>query len=374
MHRPQREQARQILSERGVEAALFADPHSVTWLTGFAAPVELGANPFAGAPPLVWYAEGRFTLVIVDALAEAAAPFGRETDGAVAAYLGYTIEQPIDGLSELRQVLRDLCAGASRTVAVELAATTAAVLDVLRESLSANSIVDATDWLKPVRRIKTDEEIAKLRENFRLTDIGHRAAADATRAGAREIDVWGAIHAAVDTAAGRRVPLGNDCAIGYRKSNTGGWPLDYVIRPGDSLIVDLSTIRYGYWSDSCNTYYPAHPTPRQSELRAIAAEALALGRSLLKPGAIARDIDRELRAFMVRAGQPVYPHHTGHGVGLSGHEAPRLVPYSDETLAPGMVIMLEPGIYYPGETGVRLEDAFLITPTGAEQLTTHLLG
>ncbi|MBI5880098.1 MAG: aminopeptidase P family protein [Chloroflexi bacterium] len=373
MHQFQRDQTRQLLRERGVDAALFADPHSVTWLTGFVASIELGPNLFAGALPLVWYADGRFTLVVVDALAEAASPFGREPDGAVASYLGYTIEQPIEGLRGLLDVLSGLWGNASRNVAVEIMAVTAAVLDVLRVGPPVRAPIDATDWLKPLRCIKTAEEIAKLRENFRLTDIGHRAAAEATRAGAREIDVWAAIHAAIDSATGCRVPLGNDCVVGYRQANIGGWPLDYVIRPGDSLIVDLSTIRHGYWSDSCNTYYPAHPTARQSELRAIAAAALAYGATLLKPGAVARDIDRELRAFMVRAGQPVYPHHTGHGVGVSGHESPRIVPYCEETLAAGMVIMLEPGAYYPGETGVRLEDAFLITPDGAERLTTHLL-
>jgi Xaa-Pro aminopeptidase len=74
---------------------------------------------------------------------------------------------------------------------------------------------------------------------------------------------------------------------------------------------------------------------------------------------------------MANAGYPVYPHHTGHGVGVSGHEAPRLVPYNDEVLEEGMVIMLEPGIYLPGETSVRLEDAVLIQRNGVEVLTHH---
>ncbi len=96
-----------------------------------------------------------------------------------------------------------------------------------------------------------------------------------------------------------------------------------------------------------------------------------MGISLVQPGAVARDIDRQVREFIAAKGYPVYPHHTGHGVGVSGHEAPRLVPYSEEVLQAGMVIMLEPGIYFPGQTGVRLEDALLVTPTGAELLTHH---
>jgi Xaa-Pro aminopeptidase len=220
--------------------------------------------------------------------------------------------------------------------------------------------------------VKTPEEITKLRENFRLTDIGQRAASAAVHAGQREIDGWEAAHMAIHQAAGCRVPVGNDCVVGYRQANIGGWPLDYPLRANDSLIVDLSTIRYGYWSDSCNTFYAGNPTPKQQEMRAVIAETLALGASLLRPGAVAKDIDRAMRQFIAKAGHAEYPHHGGHGVGVSGHEAPRIVAYNDETLAENMVVLLEPGTYLPGETGVRLENAYLITADGAEQLTTHL--
>jgi Xaa-Pro aminopeptidase len=102
-----------------------------------------------------------------------------------------------------------------------------------------------------------------------------------------------------------------------------------------------------------------------------AFNALELAASLLRPGAVAKDIDQTVRQFIADAGYPVYPHHTGHGVGVSGHEAPRIVPHNETVLEPGMVIMLEPGIYFPGEAAVRLEDAFLITADGYEVLTHH---
>ena len=102
-----------------------------------------------------------------------------------------------------------------------------------------------------------------------------------------------------------------------------------------------------------------------------ATAALEFAISLVKPGAVASEIDRRVRQFIAGAGYPVYPHHTGHGVGVSGHEEPRIVPYNDVRLEPGMVIMLEPGIYFPGETAVRLEDALLVTEDGAELLTRH---
>jgi Xaa-Pro aminopeptidase len=219
--------------------------------------------------------------------------------------------------------------------------------------------------------IKTQEELARLRRNFALTDIGHAAARKAVQTGAREIDVWNALHSAIQAAAGCRVPVGNDCVVGYRQQNIGGWPEDKEIRPHDSVIVDISVLLDGYWSDSCATYYAGERTPQQQKLHGIITDALDFTLSLLRPGAVAREIDEKVRAFIRDAGCEVYPHHTGHGLGVSGHEAPRIVPYSDEVLQPGMVIAVEPGTYIPGETGVRLEDVVLITSDGAELLTHH---
>lgn len=373
MHRPQREQTHALLTERGVDAALFASPASITWLTGFAPPVQTGANPFAAAPPLLWWADGKFTLLVVDGLAPLAAAFGDEEDGGVATYRSYTIDGPIDSARHLRDLLQALWSAHGRLqhIGIESAALPAAVTGVLAGAQGGAQWVVIDGWLAPLRMVKTDEELSKLRENFRLTDIGHAAARSAVVAGAREIDVWEAARTAVEQAAGCRVPMGNDCIVGYRQENIGGWPLDFALHDGDSIIVDLSTIRHGYWSDSCATYVAGAPDERQRTIHRVASEALALGAGLLRPGAVAGEIDRQVRAFIAGAGYAVYPHHTGHGVGVTGHEAPRLIPGSTAVLEAGMVILLEPGIYFPGETGVRVEDAFLIVEDGAQRLTTH---
>ena len=219
--------------------------------------------------------------------------------------------------------------------------------------------------------VKTDEELATLHANFAQTDLGHRVARKAVRSGQREIDVWTEIHGAIERAAGHRVPLGNDCVVNTRQANIGGWPEATRLGPQDSMIIDLSTIDQGYWSDSCATYYAGDPTPEQRTAHQLVADALDYAVSLVRPGVKANTIDRKTRSFIVDAGYPDYPHHTGHGVGVSGHEEPRIVPYNEQVLEEGMVIMLEPGIYLPGKIGVRLEDALLVTADGAEILTKH---
>src|SRR5262249_40921855 len=146
----------------------------------------------------------------------------------------------------------------------------------------------------------------------------------------REIDIWNAAHDAIHAAAGRRVPLGNDCVSGRRISNIGGWPEAIELEEHDSIIVDLSAVDEGYWSDSCATYFAGERTELQTKIHRVVSDALEYGISLVRPGAVCKDIDQKVRKFIADAGYPVYPHHTGHGVGVSGHESPRIVPYNDE--------------------------------------------
>ena len=373
-HTEQRQRTHALLQEKGIQRALFTNINSVKWLTGFAPPVQLGPNFFLGGPPLVWYKDGHFTLVLLDGQAGAVANLSGTTDCTLLTYQGYTIQQPIAGGERLREALESLLrkSGPSGAIGIEQQDTTMLIAQLLDQALPTGAGLTPIDgWLVPLRAVKSAAEIQKLRDNFRLTDIGHAAARQAVQAGQREIDVWAATHSAIQQAVGERVALGNDCVVGYRQNNIGGWPGDLEIRPHDNVIVDLSTILHGYWSDSCATYYAGEPTAEQVKLHKTCAAALDFATSLVKPGAVAREIDQQVRQFMSKAGYAIYPHHTGHGVGVTGHEEPRIVPYNEWVLEPGMVIMLEPGAYFPGQFGARLEDGMLVTTDGVEVLTKH---
>lgn len=373
MHREQRARAHQKLQNAGISRALFANNSSVRWLTGFAPPIQLGPSPFAGGPSLVWYDTGHFTLIVLDGQADSVADLAQDPDCDLVTYPGYTIERPIQGGDRLAEVLRTVLPhDAAAVVGLEMNDVPVRVWQCLRDGLTADPEWRAIDgWLEPLRMVKTDEELRKLRENFRLTDVAHAAARQAVAPGKREIDIWNEICAAVQAETGQRVPIGNDCVVGYRQNNIGGWPEELEIRAEDSVIVDLSTVLDGYWSDSCATYYAGEPNERQIQMHRMAENALDYAISLVRPGAIAREIDAKVRQFVEDAGYAVYPHHTGHGVGVTGHEGPRIVPYCEDVLEEGMVIMLEPGTYIPGVGGVRLEDAMLVTGDGVELLTHH---
>jgi Xaa-Pro aminopeptidase len=378
MHEEQRQRTRERLERASLSRALFADVNSIKWLTGFNPPVQLGSNFFLGGPPLLWYVDGHFTLIVLDGQADSVAAFGGQPGCDLHTYEGYTIQKPITGSQNLATVLQEVISARPGIgpVGVESRHFTMYLRDLLSEDIFrvGTTWQPIDEWLVPLRMVKTDEEIAKLGDNFALSDLGHRVAREVTKPGVREIDVWTAIHSAIEQEVGGRVPLGNDCVVGYRQNNIGGWPGDLTIGEADSLIVDLSTIRHGYWSDSCATYYATQPGEEQAAAHRMIEEALSFAISLIRPGALANEIDRKVRGFIEERGYPVYPHHTGHGVGVTGHEEPRIVPYNEVALEPGMVILLEPGTYFPGQWGVRLEDAVLVTEDGAKVITTHEKG
>ncbi|MEX0600242.1 MAG: aminopeptidase P family N-terminal domain-containing protein, partial [Rhodothermales bacterium] len=221
MHETQRQRTRDLLKKRGLDRALFAHLDSVKWLTGYAPGVQLGGNHFAGGPALVWYEDGHFTLVVLDMEAEAAEGFDGESDGTLLTYPGYAVEESITSPENILAALDGLLQRSTKrgAIGVEKHHLPAHLF----ERLSGHGEPVSIDRrLVPLRMVKSDEEIAKLRRNFELADLGHRIAAEATRPGVREIDVWTAIHGAINREVGYRIPLGNDCVVGYREPNNIG--------------------------------------------------------------------------------------------------------------------------------------------------------
>ncbi len=368
IHTEQREKTDLLLKSKGMNAALFANPETITWLTGFAPFIEMGQSPYSGGPALIWYQGGEFTLIVMDGEAADLFPMGIP----VLKYKGYTYEAPFAGVENLKFVLKGLVGRRGRQpgkTGCEKAHLPACLYELLLESGLPLSM---DGWLNPMRVVKTAEELEKLSASFALVDAGQTAAREAVRVGLREIDLWELVHGTVNRLAGERVALGNDCVVSYREDNSGGFPRDLPLRPGDSLLLDLGARYRGYWSDSCATYYPTGLSQDQARMYQVVQDALDLAISLVKPGRPANEIDWKVRELIGKSGYPVYPHHTGHGVGASSHEEPRITPYNQNRLETGMVILLEPGIYLPQKAAVRLEDGVIVTETGATLLTHHL--
>jgi Xaa-Pro dipeptidase len=340
--------AARALEAVGCDAFVASDPFTVTWLTGFAADETWGPNPFAVAPLAVVRSDSSVVAIVSEDEAPALAGSGCE----VVAYAGFSLG-PLDPYDGRRAALASL--GLRGRVAVEDGALLVPGVEPVQ--------ADAHE-LRLLRAVKDDDEIARIRAAIVLCDVGQAAARAALRSGASELEAWRSVQSAMEQAAGERLSILCDFASGERSAESGGPPGARVLRDGDLTIVDLVPRLAGYYGDSCSTIAVGDVPAEVRSAHARCGEALERGLAALEPGKIAGDLDA-----LVRKGLD-YPHHSGHGLGVSAHEEPRIVPGSETVLAPGMFVALEPGTY-PGPWGMRLERIALITETGCEILSQH---
>jgi Xaa-Pro aminopeptidase len=150
------------------------------------------------------------------------------------------------------------------------------------------------------------------------------------------------------------------------------------LRMGEPVLVHCNSYVGGYWTDITRTYVLGEPDARLHALQQAVFEARAAALAAIRPGARARDIDLAARGVLEAAGfGPAFRHATGHGVGFEAinHDAwPRLHPRSDDLLEEGMVFNVEPGLYFPGELGLRDCNMVAVTADGHELLTPFHLG
>jgi Xaa-Pro aminopeptidase len=225
-----------------------------------------------------------------------------------------------------------------------------------------------------MRRQKDPDEIDLLRRCMRVTDAGHAWARQNIRPGMTELDMYAGVSGACVRAAGMPVIVYGDFAVSTGPDRRGGAPTDRVIQPGDMFILDYSVVIQGYRSDFTNTLVAGgSPSAEQQRLFRLCTEAMAAGEKELRAGAACLTVYQAVRGIFEQAGvADLFPHHAGHGLGLSHPEAPFFVRHANETLLAGDVVTLEPGLYIAG-AGIRIEHNYLVTATGYERLSHHTI-
>ena len=229
--------------------------------------------------------------------------------------------------------------------------------------------------LAKLRRQKDPDEIELLRRCMRATEAGHAWARSNIRPGMSELDVYGGVHAACVKAAGLPVIVYGDFAVSPGPERRGGPPTNRVLEAGDMFILDFSAVISGYRSDFTNTLVVGKdPNPGQQRLYDACMSAMASGETALRAGASCQSVYDAVCAGFAKYGMAdQFPHHAGHGIGLTHPEAPFIVRRSTETLLAGDVVTLEPGLYVTGVGGIRIEHNYLITPQGYERLSNHTI-
>jgi Xaa-Pro aminopeptidase len=360
------------MKEQDLAAALLSNPFNITWLTGYAPPIQTGPSPFEGGPALFWLRGDRLVMLTSDMESGAARASGVEVQD----YVAYTIEAPIAGSHNQAEALRALLGpdkALAGKVGVEFGFLPAPFVEVLKEALPNASVQALDGRIEPLRAVKSADEIGLIRSSLKLCDSAQMEVRKRLHSGVTEIELWNALKTHLEGLAAGRLPVLADLVAGSRTAEIGGLPGDYKLQDGDPVIVDVVPRLAGYWGDNAGTHFVGEPSEALVKIYKIVRETLQLGVEAVRPGIRACDLDEMLRAAIRQQGYPVYPHHSGHGIGTSYHEEPRIVPYNTTTLEPGMIVALEPGIYMPEIGGVRLEDVVLVTEDGCELLTFHLV-
>lgn len=166
------------------------------------------------------------------------------------------------------------------------------------------------------------------------------------------------------------IPFAPIVCAGPNSANPHATPSERKLQAGDLLVVDWGASYGGYISDLTRTFAVGEADEEFKKIHAIVREANAAGRAAAKPGVPCAEVDQAAREVIEKAGYGKYfTHRTGHGIGMESHEAPYMRGDNMQLLEPGMAFTVEPGIYLPGRSGVRIEDNLVITEDGAESLS-----
>ncbi len=233
-------------------------------------------------------------------------------------------------------------------------------------------------FVEKLREVKDETEIAAIRRAIRIAEQGFAA----LRATVRPTDTEKGRRPTCSTAtsagpAGTGWPSRRSSASATRSALPHATLSNRRLDEAPFVLVDWGARAGLYHSDLTRVLWaPGGASRRTVESRletmyTVVLQAQTRAIAAVRPGVSVKDVDAAARGHIADAGYGDYfTHGLGHGIGLEVHEAPAVRSNSDDVLAAGMVVTIEPGVYLPGWGGVRIEDDVLVTPDGAEVLTT----
>ncbi len=325
------------------------------------------------APASVYYLTGRWTEPMERMLALylnrdgqrllfANTLFALEEQDGVELVLHTDSDDPVEGLS---RAVRPGALGIDKTWQSKFLIRLCALRPDVRPVLGS-APVDET------RMHKDAEEIEALRAASRINDEVVAEAIAAVSASRSELAMTDLTARAYLTRCGARSAEGQLACYGANAADPHHAPSADLPKPGDSIVLDLYNPAPLYWCDMTRTVFFQHAGEKQREVYELVRQANLAGIAAVRPGVPLREVDRAAREVIEKGGYgPYFTHRLGHGIGLECHESPDVSASSGAVAEPGMAFSIEPGIYLPGEFGVRIEDLVLVTETGCEVLNRY---
>jgi Xaa-Pro aminopeptidase len=346
-HRPQNVAA--ALAERELDLLLVSHLVNVQWLTGFtgsAAAAVVGPDTRRFLTDFRYLTQSEEQLdpswdrEVVQDLLEAAAK-GLPADGPVR--LGFDDDH----------------------MSVKQHARLGGLVPANVELLPAGGLVE------DLRMVKDAEEVERIRAAALLADAALEVVLGRGLAGRTEREVAFDLETELRRMGAERASFPSIVAFGAHGALPHAVPRDAEIPEGVLVTIDWGAQLDGYASDCTRTYATGAISDRDRDVYELVQRAQAAGLAAVRPGPTGKDVDAVARAVIDDAGHAEhFGHGLGHGVGMEVHEGPRLSRQGDVTLAAGQIVTVEPGVYVPGEVGVRIEDLVVVTEDGHDVLST----
>ncbi len=256
------------------------------------------------------------------------------------------------------------------SIAIEKSHLTVERLERMQTIFQNTTFANLDNQLNQMRVIKDEDELANLRIAAQFADkaieIGCREIAE----GKTELEILMAIEFELKKQGIQKMSFDTMVLSGPKTASPHGTPGDRKIQKGDFILFDLGVVYNGYCSDITRTVAFGEPSDEHRKIYETVKLAEQSAIELVRPGVKAMDLDQAARGVITDAGYGQYfTHRLGHGLGISVHEFPSITGTNEFVLEEGMVFTIEPGIYHPEVTGVRIEDDVVVTKNGVEVLT-----
>jgi Xaa-Pro aminopeptidase len=236
--------------------------------------------------------------------------------------------------------------------------------------LSGVHLKDAPPMVERFRMIKDESEIDLIRSAVRLGAKIYDRALEVLRPGTKEVEVAAEMELAARRNGAQAMSFETIIASGPRSALPHGRASAAPIARSAFVVCDFGVILSSYCSDETRTVWVGTPSDDARQAYEAVREAQQAAIDAVRPGATTGEVDAAARQTLRKGGFGKYfTHSTGHGVGLEIHESPRVADGQKEILQPGMVITIEPGVYFPGKWGIRIEDMVVVNAGGCEVLT-----
>jgi Xaa-Pro aminopeptidase len=335
----------------GIDALLVTHLPNVRYLTGF---TGSAAMVLVTPDTMVFTSDGRYRTQAAEQL--------QQTGVDAQIEIGATTAAQRDAIGR---------ALASRVrLGLEAHAITWAQQRDLADALTGHELVATNGVVEKLRRVKEPGEVARIRAACAIADDALSFLLPRLREGPTEREF--ALELEVEMR--NRGASGNSfdpiVASGPNAAKPHARPSTRRIEPRELVVIDFGCIVDGYCSDMTRTVSVGDPGPEARRVWDVVRESQWAGREAVRAGAECAAVDAACRSVIDAAGWgDAFVHGPGHGVGLEIHEAPRVAASARDTLEPGSVVTVEPGVYLPGVGGVRIEDTVVVTPDGADPLT-----